>query len=85
MSNKNITRQLPKQLVCVSDLLGEALLGLNLIVLLRRHSGDVGRRCPWQCLHLLDGFQGNALGKHLEERRHVHDDTLLVRVRHCHI
>lgn len=85
MSGNNITRQPQKQRVWVSDLLGEALLGLDLVVLLRRHSGDVGRRCPWQCLHLLDGFHGNALGKHLEERRHVHDDTLLVRVRHRHI
>lgn len=52
---------------CVSDLLGEALLGLDLVVLLCRHPGDAGRGRPRQRLHLLDGFHGNALGKHLEE------------------
>lgn len=77
-----------KQYVCgvyVSNLLGEALLGLDLVVLLCRHPGDAAASRPWQCLHLFDGFHGNTLGKHLEEWRHVHDDTLLVRVRHCHI
>lgn len=71
----------------VSNLLGEALLSLDLVVLLRRHPGDAGRRGrrPWQRLHLLDGFHGDALGKHPEEGRHVHDDALLVRVRHRHI
>lgn len=71
--------------VCVSNLLGEALLGLDLVVLLCRHPGDAGRGGPRQRLHLLDGLHGNALGKHLEERRHVHDDALLVGVRHGHI
>lgn len=71
--------------VCVSNLLGEALLGLDLVVLLGRHPGDAGRARPRQRLHLLDGLHGNDLGEHLEERRHVHDDALLVRVRHGHI
>lgn len=71
--------------MCVFNLLGEALLGLDLVVLFGRHPGDAGGGGPWQRLHLLDGFHGDALWKHLEERRHVHDDTLLVRVRHCHI
>lgn len=68
----------------VPHLLGEALLGLNLIVLLCRHPADGWGR-PWQRLHLLDGFHGDALGKHPEEWRHIHDDTLLVRVRHRQI
>lgn len=69
----------------VSNLLREALLGLDLVVLLCGHPRDSGRGRPGQGLHLLDGFHRNALGQHLEERRHVHDDALLVRVRHSHI
>lgn len=67
------------------NLLGEALLSLDLVVLLRGHPHDGGGGGPWQRLHLLDGFHGDALGQHLEERRHVHDDALLVGVRHGHI
>lgn len=51
----------------VPNLLREALLGLNLIMLLCRHSADISRGCPGQRLHLLDGFHGDALGKHPEE------------------
>lgn len=51
----------------VPHLLGEALLGLNLVVLLCRHPADVGWGRPWQRLHLLDGFHGDALGKHPKE------------------
>ena len=83
--NDDITTLKQRVCVCVSDLLGIALLGLDLVVLLRRHPGDARRARPWQRLHLLDGFYGDALGEHLEERRHIHDDTLLVRVRHRHI
>lgn len=67
------------------NLLGEALLGLNLVMLLCRHPADAGWGCSRQRLHLLDGFHGDTLGKHAEEWRHIHDDTLLVRVRHRQI
>lgn len=69
----------------VPNLLGEALLGLNLVMLLCRHPADAGWGCPRQRLHLLDGFHGDTLGKHAEEWRHIHDDTLLVGVRHHQI
>lgn len=69
----------------VPNLLGEALLGLNLVTLLRGHLADAGWGRPRQRLHLLDGFHGDALGEHAEERRHVHDDALLVGVRHGQI
>lgn len=67
-----------------SYLLGEALLGLDLVMLLHLHSASAGGR--WrQFLHLLNGLHGDALRKHSEEGGHVHDDALLVRARHRHV
>lgn len=50
----------------VRYLLGEALLRLDLVVLLCCHTDATGRR-PRQRLHLFDGLHRHALRKHLEQ------------------
>lgn len=39
----------------------------------------------WQGLHLPDGVHAHVLGQHGEQRRHVHDDGLLIWQLHRHI
>ena len=84
--------------VCVRQLRGRDVKGIKecmrptvclcACVYLRAEAGGgavLALVAAGQGLHLADGLHGDVVGQHGEQRRHVHDDGLLVGQLHRHV